>query len=141
MGVEVWSGFRFNINLAPLLPFILRQDRRARVMRAGTRYLERDVGGFARTTIGEASVMVEEEVDGLIHVSPFNCTPEMVAHSALVKLQREEGMPVLNLVFDEQTGRAGMMTRLEAFVDMLWSARRKKKVQQETSRFPWVKGR
>jgi benzoyl-CoA reductase/2-hydroxyglutaryl-CoA dehydratase subunit BcrC/BadD/HgdB len=43
----------------------------------------------------------------------------MVAQSALVKLQREMGIPVLNLTFDEQTGKAGMMTRLEAFVDML----------------------
>jgi hypothetical protein len=65
----------------------------------------------------------------------------MVAQSALVKLQREKGMPVLNLIFDEQTGRAGMMTRLEAFVDMLWSARQKKKQQQETNRFPWLKSR
>ncbi len=137
MGVEVWSGFRFDVNFAPLLPFILRQDRRARVVRSGNQYLERNVGGFALTTIGEASLMVEEEVNGLIHVSPFNCTPEMVAQSALVKLQRDKGMPVLNLTFDEQTGRAGMMTRLEAFVDMLWSAQRKKK-QQQTNRNPWM---
>jgi predicted nucleotide-binding protein (sugar kinase/HSP70/actin superfamily) len=141
MGVEVWSGYRFYVNLAPLLPFFLRQDRRARMVRAGNRYLERDVGGFARATIGEATVMAKEEVDGLIHVSPFNCTPEMVAQSALVKLQREKGMPVLNLTFDEQTGRAGMMTRLEAFIDMLWAARRKKKQQQETNGVPWLKSR
>jgi predicted nucleotide-binding protein (sugar kinase/HSP70/actin superfamily) len=141
MGVEVWSGYRFNVSFAPLLPLALRQDRRAQVVRAGHRYLERDVGGFARSTIGEASVMAEEEVDGLIHVSPFNCTPEMVAQSALVKLQREKGMPVLNLTFDEQTGRAGMMTRLEALIDMLWSARRNKKQQQGTNRFPWLKSR
>jgi predicted nucleotide-binding protein (sugar kinase/HSP70/actin superfamily) len=139
MGVEVWSGYRFNVNFAPLIPFILRQDRRAQVVRAGNRYLERDVGGFARTTIGEATVMAKEEVDGLIHISPFNCTPEMVAQSALVKLQREMGIPVLNLTFDEQTGKAGMMTRLEAFVDMLWSARRKKKRQQEENRIRWIK--
>lgn len=136
MGVEVWSGYRLNVNLAPLLPFILRQDRRAQVVRAGNRYLDRDVGGFALCTIGEATVMAMQKVDGLIHVSPFNCTPEMVAQSMLVKLQREKGMPVLNLTFDEQTGRAGMMTRLEAFTDMLWSARRKKKKQREPSRFP-----
>jgi predicted nucleotide-binding protein (sugar kinase/HSP70/actin superfamily) len=138
MGVEVWSGYRFDIEYSSLLPFILRQDRRAKVVRAGTIYLERNVGGFARTTIGEATIMADAEVDGLIHVLPFNCTPEMVAHSALVKLQREKGMPVLSLTFDEQTGRAGLITRLEAFVDMLWSARRKNK-QIETNRIPWLK--
>ena len=136
MGVEVWSGYRFDINFAPLLPFVLRQDRRARVVRAGKSYLERDVGGFARATIGEATVMAKEEVDGLIHVSPFNCTPEMVAQSALVKLHREKGLPVLTLRFDEQTGRTGMLTRLEAFVDMLWAARRKKRSSKKKNRFP-----
>jgi predicted nucleotide-binding protein (sugar kinase/HSP70/actin superfamily) len=134
MGVEIRSGYSFAVNIAPPLPFFMRQDRVARVKRAGNRYLERDVGGFARATIGEAAVMTEEEVDGLIHVSPFNCTPEMVAQSALVKLQREQGMPVLNLAFDEQTGRAGLMTRLEAFIDMLWSARRKYKKKPEKNK-------
>ena len=58
-------------------------------------------------------------MDGLVHVAPFNCTPEIVAQGALVALQREKGTPVLSLSFDEMTGRAGVMTRLEAFVDML----------------------
>jgi hypothetical protein len=30
--------------------------------------------------------MAEGEVDGLIHMTPFNCTPEVVAQSALVAL-------------------------------------------------------
>jgi benzoyl-CoA reductase/2-hydroxyglutaryl-CoA dehydratase subunit BcrC/BadD/HgdB len=69
--------------------------------------------------------MAEGEVDGLIHVAPFNCTPEIVAQSALVALQREKGVPVLNLSFDEQTARAGMLTRIEAFVDMVWTRKRR----------------
>jgi hypothetical protein len=34
-------------------------------------------------------------------------------------LQRECRVPVLSLSFDEHTGRAGLLTRLEAFVDIL----------------------
>lgn len=122
MGVEVYRWFHYTgrINLP-----LLRQERGEQARRAGSRYLKRDVGGFARSTIGEAALMAQGEVDGLIHVAPFNCTPEMVAQSALVALQRERGMPVLNLSFDEQTGPAGVVTRLEAFVDMLWAARRR----------------
>jgi len=33
---------------------------------------------------------------------------------------------LLNLIFDEQTGLAGIQTRLEAFVDMLWAAKCKR---------------
>jgi predicted nucleotide-binding protein (sugar kinase/HSP70/actin superfamily) len=126
MGVEVRRGFRLAGRINLPLPLSLRRDRSAQARRAGERYLGRDVGGLARSTVGEAALMAEGEVDGLIHVTPFNCTPEVVAQSALVALKREQGVPVLTLSFDEQTGRAGVMTRLEAFVDMLWAARRRR---------------
>ncbi len=122
MGLEVRRWFRLAGRINLPLPFALRRDRGAQARRAGSRFLDRDVGGFARSSVGEAALMAEGEVDGLIHVTPFNCTPEVVAQSALVALQREQGVPVLTLSFDEQTGRAGFMTRLEAFVDLLWAA-------------------
>jgi predicted nucleotide-binding protein (sugar kinase/HSP70/actin superfamily) len=126
MGVEVQRWFQQTAQIYVPLPRPLPQTRWMRAVRAGSSYLSREVGGFAMTVVGEAALMVEEhEVDGLIHVAPFNCTPEIVAQGALVALQREKGVPVLNLSFDEQTGRAGVMTRLEAFVDMLWAARRR----------------
>jgi len=128
MGVEVRRWFQHTAQLYLPLPRPLPQDRLARALRAGSRYLRRNVGGFALTVVGEAALMVEQgEVDGLIHVAPFNCTPEVVAQGALVALQREKGVPVLNLSFDEQTGRAGVMTRLEAFVDMLGAAQRRRR--------------
>jgi predicted nucleotide-binding protein (sugar kinase/HSP70/actin superfamily) len=126
MGIVVQRWFHYSGRIAVPLPLALRRDRSARARRAGSRYLHRDVGGFARSTVGEAALMAGGEVNGLIHVTPFNCTPEVVAQSALVAVQREQGVPVLNLSFDEQTGRAGIMTRLEAFVDMLWAAKRRR---------------
>lgn len=119
MGVEVHRWFHYTGRIQVPLPLLLRRDRGGRARRAGRRYLRRDVGGFARSTVGEAALMAQGEVDGLIYVAPFNCTPEMVAQSALIALQREQGVPVLNLSFDEQTGPAGGVTRLEAFVDVL----------------------
>ncbi len=121
--VEAVRWFRIALNVPPPLPFVLRRDRKAQGMRAGSSYLARDVGGFARATVNEAALMAQGEVAGLIHVAPFNCTPEIVAQSALVALQRDQRIPVLNLSFDEQTGRAGVVTRLEAFIDMLWARR------------------
>jgi predicted nucleotide-binding protein (sugar kinase/HSP70/actin superfamily) len=51
--------------------------------------------------------------------------PEIVAQSILPRISRELSFPVLTLVFDEHTGKAGVLTRLEAFVDLL---RRKREV-------------
>jgi predicted nucleotide-binding protein (sugar kinase/HSP70/actin superfamily) len=127
MGVEVRRWFRYDGSFNLPLPTALRRDRGARAKQAGRRYLQRDVGGFAHSSVGEAALMAQGEVDGLIHVAPFNCTPEMVAQSALVALRREQGIPVLTLLFDEQTGRAGVLTRLEAFVDMLQAAHKRRR--------------
>jgi predicted nucleotide-binding protein (sugar kinase/HSP70/actin superfamily) len=126
LGVEARRWFTLRIRVArPVLPASLRRDRKSRAARAGRRYLARDVGGFAKSTIGEAALMAQGEVDGLVHVAPFNCTPEIVAQSALVSMKRQQGVPVLNLSFDEQTARAGLITRLEAFTDMLWTRKRR----------------
>jgi predicted nucleotide-binding protein (sugar kinase/HSP70/actin superfamily) len=126
LGVEVRRWFALRLRVPkPVLPAVLRSDRQAKAMRAGGAFLSHDVGGFARPTVGEAALMADGEVDGLVHVAPFNCTPEMVAQSALVALQADMGVPVLHLSFDEQTAEAGVATRLEAFIDMIRARERR----------------
>ena len=39
-------------------------------------------------------------------------------------------MPLLNLTIDEHTGEAGFVTRLEAFVDMLFRKQRATEMQK-----------
>jgi predicted nucleotide-binding protein (sugar kinase/HSP70/actin superfamily) len=63
--------------------------------------------------------------DGLVHLAPFECVPEpalsgaegVMAQNVLRQLQ--DDIPILSLSFDEQTARAGLVTRLEAFADLL----------------------
>jgi predicted nucleotide-binding protein (sugar kinase/HSP70/actin superfamily) len=52
-------------------------------------------------------------------VAPFTCIPEIVAKSILPRVSQDFRIPVLSLTIDEQTGRAGVETRLEAFIDLL----------------------
>ena len=95
-----------------------RSEIQAREEEVG-RYLGRDVGGFALPSLKEAVAFVREGIDGLIHLAPFNCTPEIVAVSVLPRLARDHDVPLLTLSFDEHSGEAGLVTRLEAFVDLL----------------------
>jgi predicted nucleotide-binding protein (sugar kinase/HSP70/actin superfamily) len=127
MGVEVNRWFHYTGDPAVLLPIPYINNQFAQVKKEADQYLSRDVGGFALSNVIEAVFMEQKGIDGLIHVAPFNCTPELVAQGALVGLQRQRGVPVLNLIFDEQTGLAGIQTRLEAFVDMLWASRRRQR--------------
>jgi benzoyl-CoA reductase/2-hydroxyglutaryl-CoA dehydratase subunit BcrC/BadD/HgdB len=45
--------------------------------------------------------------------------PEVSAMSALQRISRETSFPILFLSFDAQTSETGVLTRLEAFCDML----------------------
>ena len=66
--------------------------------------------------------------DGLIHLSPFTCNPEIVTQNILPKVSEHEDIPVMSLILDEFTGRAGYITRIEAFADLIKRKKAKKKM-------------
>ncbi|WP_449240752.1 acyl-CoA dehydratase activase-related protein [Desulfoscipio gibsoniae] len=60
------------------------------------------------------------DVDGLIHVASFGCGPDSMTGELIERYARRSSRkPLLNLTIDEHTGEAGMITRLEAFMDMV----------------------
>ena len=59
------------------------------------------------------------KVDGFIHLSPFACGPEAIIGDMLERRIKQAGLPVLKLLFEEHSGEAGMVTRLEAFIDLI----------------------
>jgi len=124
LGVEVerwfWLGDALRL---PRLDDLLGRGPAAARRAAVAPYLGRDVGGFARPSLMQALEFARQAYDGLIHLAPFNCTPEIVAAAVLPDLARDYDVPVLNLVFDEHTSAAGVVTRLEAFVDLLRARR------------------
>lgn len=87
-------------------------------------YLCHPVGGHGRETIAHAVKYAREGFDGVIQVAPFTCMPEIVAESILHRVSRDHGIATMTLMLDEQTGEAGLVTRLEAFVDMIQRRRR-----------------
>jgi predicted nucleotide-binding protein (sugar kinase/HSP70/actin superfamily) len=122
MGVEVkrttfiseWT--RFSLFLNPL--GIREKDR---IHRAALPYLKRDIGGDGWESVGE-KVLHNNHYDGLIHLAPFTCLPEIIAQNIMPTMK--ERIPVLTIFCDEQLAKAGMLTRLEAFVDLLARKRR-----------------
>lgn len=77
------------------------------------------IGGYAKETVSEAIRCKKKGCDGIIHLLPVGCMPEIVAKSVFDGLNRTEGLPVLSIVYDEMSGEAGYITRIEAFIDML----------------------
>ena len=82
-------------------------------------YLAQKVGGHGQNSVGDIIRYAKEGYNGVVQLAPFSCIPEIVAKSLVPQLSKEYGIPVLTLFIDEQTGAAGVQTRLEAFVDLM----------------------
>jgi len=95
------------------------------VHKAAMPYLKRDVGGDGWESVGEKVLHAREGYDGIIHVAPFTCMPEIVAQNIMPSTK--EDIPVLTILCDEQMAKPGMITRLEAFVDLLKFRRKRRK--------------
>lgn len=66
----------------------------------------------------------DNKIDGLITITAFGCGPDSLMVERITRKAKRFNKPLLNLTIDEQTGEAGFITRLEAFVDMLFRKKR-----------------
>jgi len=98
-----------------------------RAVRMAQPYLMRDIGGDALECISDVAWASEKGKDGIIHISPFTCMPEIMSQNIFPNMREDCNIPLLTLIMDEQTGKAGYVTRLEAFVDLM--RRRKRKTE------------
>ena len=89
-------------------------------MRALARpYLGHFVGGHGLESVAQAVDAGVNRQDGLIHLAPFTCMPEIIAQSVLPCVSRNLDLPVMTLILDEHSAETGIRTRLEAFLDLL----------------------
>lgn len=68
--------------------------------------------------------MKDNKIDGIITITAFGCGPDSLMVERITRRAKQFNKPLLNLTIDEQTGEAGFVTRLEAFVDMLFRKKR-----------------
>ncbi|MBE3586384.1 CoA protein activase [Desulfofundulus thermocisternus] len=99
------------------------------VKEAALPYLPELLGGHGRDSIGNTVLYAKRGFDGVIQLAPFTCIPEIVARTILPRVSEDHSIPILTFFLDEQTGKAGMATRLEAFVDLM----RRKKAARRTA--------
>jgi predicted nucleotide-binding protein (sugar kinase/HSP70/actin superfamily) len=111
--------FRQNVFRDPAM-----QARERQICRAAAPYLSEEIGGHGMETIGATVLAREEGCDGVVHVMPFTCMPEIVAQNILVAVSEDLDIPVLTHIVSEQTAETGMHTRVEAFLDILEERRR-----------------
>ena len=109
--------------------FVKGETHLERAFRLAKPYLSRDIGGDSLECVSDIIYANEKGKDGIIHISPFTCMPEIMSQNFFPAMRENCEIPILPLIMDEQTGKAGYITRLEAFVDLM--RRRKRKKEQE----------
>ncbi len=89
-------------------------------LRVGAKdYIGYDMGPTSTLTIAAAVRYGREGLDGLVHAKSAGCTPEIDCAAVLQRMSEDLHVPVLYLTYDTETSDTGLVTRLEAFYDML----------------------
>ena len=117
-----------------IIPKIFRKGEThlQRAFRMAKPYLMRDIGGDAIECVSDVAWACENGKDGLIHISPFTCMPEIMTQNIFPNMREDCNIPILTLIMDEQTGKAGYITRLEAFVDLM-RRRKRRSIMEEVA--------
>lgn len=103
-------------NIVPAhLPF----PKSHRVFRLSDPVAPINCGGHDKENMGWVFDFAQRGFDGVVHLMPFACLPELVNLGKFPAISNELNMPILSLSLDEQMGEAHVKTRLEAFSDLI----------------------
>jgi len=102
-----------------VFPTAVEVEREARQDNALNWYYELELLAAARR------LLELEQVDGLLLVASFACGTGAVTNGLIQRAAvHRHGVPTVMLLMDEHTGEAGLVTRVESFVDLLKLRRR-----------------
>jgi predicted nucleotide-binding protein (sugar kinase/HSP70/actin superfamily) len=74
---------------------------------------------FGEEMMRKIQEVINYKIAGAIEISSFGCGCDAVLKEFVEKEFKRNKIPFLYLLIDEQTGEAGIQTRLEAFIDTL----------------------
>ena len=77
------------------------------------------------------------EIDGVIFLISFACGPDSLISELIMRDMKVVGLPFLEIIMDEHSGEAGLLTRVESFVEMI--RRRKKKQAMDLKKKETIK--
>lgn len=101
--------------------YLLFQKGKAekKLINNSSKYISYALGADGTESVAHTLELIDKGYDGIIHVKPFGCTPEVNAMPILQRISQDKDIPIMYLTFDSQTSETGIQTRLEAFYDML----------------------
>ncbi len=103
-----------------------------KLLKDANEYISYQIGADGTESVAHTLELINMGYDGIIHIKPFGCTPEVNAMPILQRISLEKDIPIMFLTFDSQTSETGVKTRIEAFYDMLKMKKEEKnKIEEE----------
>jgi len=90
-----------------------------KILKKSKNYIKYKLGADGVDNIYRTIDLINSGYDGIIHIKPFGCTPEISAIPIIQKVCNDNNMPIMFLSFDSQISEEGIKTRLEAFCEMI----------------------
>ena len=90
-----------------------------KLLKDSKQYLKYKIGADGTESVAHTLELIDEGYDGVIHIKPFGCTPEINAMPILKKISDDYSFPIMFYTFDTLNSDTGFQTRVEAFIDML----------------------
>ena len=86
------------------------------VVEEGAKYLSQDFTAEAILSVGRAVIFARQGASIIANVSPFTCMPGTISAAIFQNIQKEYGIPIVNLFYD---GEHGENERLRTFMSNL----------------------
>ena len=98
---------------------------RRRLKKKAKKYCKYKLGADGLDNVYRSIYLGKKKYDGIIHIKPFGCTPEITAIPIIQKVCNDYEIPIIFFSYDSETGSEGINTRLEAFKDLITIRRNK----------------
>ncbi len=103
------------------LSYLIWQKRfcKRHMLRVTKDYCKYSLGADGLDNVYRTIKLINKKYDGIIHIKPFGCTPEIGAIPIIQKITQKNNMPIIFFSYDSNTSDEGLKTRLEAFYDLI----------------------
>ena len=93
---------------------------------ATTKLVSRAYWTYEGEVVGAGAHYLADRADGVIGIMAFGCGPDsLMMHIVHRQAARLRATPFMSLTLEEHTAEAGIITRLEAFIDMICRRKRR----------------
>lgn len=82
-------------------------------------YVNSLIGSYASDNVCKCVKLCKDKCDAILHIKSSFCTPEIGAMPIISRVCNDYNVPIIFMSFDTNLSETGLVTRIDALVDML----------------------